>query len=155
VSRDDLVEIFAGLGAKNPEQWADSQIEAGIPQLHRFVFLRQAWQDVIEPGNPHWIENLERGSGSTDMPVRAALQRVLAAGAEPADLGLVIRAMQRDMLFSLCYQLDNPGGIEPEVDGVSWGLFVTDADGDPVEPLAMLHESVIETDPLANEHDHP
>ncbi len=34
--------------------------------------------------------------------------------------------MQRELLFSICYQLDDPGGIEPEIEGVSWGLFAID-----------------------------
>ncbi len=38
----ELTELFARLGARDPEKWARSQIKEGIPQLARFLFLRQA-----------------------------------------------------------------------------------------------------------------
>lgn len=152
MTRDELTELFAGLGADNPQGWANSQIDEGIPQLHRYVFLRQAWQSVLDPGNPHWIDNLRRDQSVVTAPARDALERSLATGAAPADLEVLIRHMQRELLFSVCCLLGDPGSIEPEVDGVSWGLFVTDADGDPIAPLEMLHESVIATDPLGSEY---
>lgn len=144
MTRDELIALFTQLGAPHPQKWADSQIEEGIPQLHRFVFLRQAWQAVLEPQNTQWLANLERGGGA----VAEAIERLQAAGASPADLATLVRSMQQDLLFSLCQQLDAPDGGEPEVEGVSWGLFATDQNGSPNKPLIMLHETVLETDPL-------
>lgn len=148
MTRDELTALFTNLGAAHPRQWADSQIDEGIPQLHRFVFLRQAWQAVLDPGNRHWLGNLERGGGT----VAEAIVRLQAAGASHADLATLVRSMQQDLLFSLCQQLDASGGIEPDVEGVSWGLFTTDENGSPLEPLTMLHESVMETDPFSESH---
>ena len=39
---DSLTERFRALGAQEPREWASSQISEGIPQLGRFLFLRQA-----------------------------------------------------------------------------------------------------------------
>ena len=61
----ELTEAFRALGATDPESWASSQIKEAIPQLHRYAFLKQAWGAVVDPGNVHWIENLQRSKGNT------------------------------------------------------------------------------------------
>lgn len=142
--RDELIAQFAKLGANNPEAWADSQFNEEIPQLHRFVFLRQAWGAVLDPANVHWLDNLKRGGG----PVAEAIVRLETAGASALDLAALVRAEQQDLLFSVCFQMDDAGASEPSIDGVTWGLFVTDDKGGPVEPLTGLHESVSDTDPI-------
>src|SRR3954469_21190541 len=38
---------FRAFGAEDPESWARSQVEEGIPQYARFVFLWQAWRNVV------------------------------------------------------------------------------------------------------------
>jgi hypothetical protein len=43
MNQDELTALFKKVGARKPEGWARSQIEEGIPQLARFLFLRQAW----------------------------------------------------------------------------------------------------------------
>jgi len=53
---DRLTALFAKLGARDAESWAQSQIEEGIPQLQRFLFLRQAWRNVLEEHSTDWIE---------------------------------------------------------------------------------------------------
>ena len=42
-----LTKVFDRLGAADPESWARSEIEEGIPQLGRFVFLRALWDTVL------------------------------------------------------------------------------------------------------------
>src|SRR5262245_24806012 len=54
----ELTELFRKLGASDPEGWASSQIEDGIPQLARFLFLRQAWKNVVREDDPSWIDNV-------------------------------------------------------------------------------------------------
>jgi hypothetical protein len=44
MNQKDLAATFRKLGARDPEGWADSQVEEGIPQLARYLFLRQAWR---------------------------------------------------------------------------------------------------------------
>ena len=38
----ELTELFRKLGARDPSAWARSQTSEKIPQLARFLFLRQA-----------------------------------------------------------------------------------------------------------------
>jgi hypothetical protein len=59
--------------------------------------------------------------------------------------------MQWQTLFNLCYLLEDPGDVEPEVSDVSWALFQVDADGNPTRPIGGLHKSVLETDPSGSE----
>jgi len=42
MNQEQLTALFQKLGARHPEGWARSQIKEGIPQLARFLFLRQA-----------------------------------------------------------------------------------------------------------------
>jgi hypothetical protein len=58
----ELTELFARLGAPRPESWARSQLEEGIPQLARFVFLRQA----VNPPSPLRLAPLAQGKPADD-----------------------------------------------------------------------------------------
>src|SRR5579872_1632644 len=54
----ELSALFRKLGARNPESWARSQLEENIPQLARFLFLRQAWKLVIDENDHGWISEM-------------------------------------------------------------------------------------------------
>jgi hypothetical protein len=56
MNKKDLVATFRKLGARDPEGWAQSQLDDGIPQLARYLFLRQAWGKIVKEGEPDWIE---------------------------------------------------------------------------------------------------
>ena len=63
----------------------------------------------------------------------------------------MVRVMQYNLLFRLCYLLGDPGDLEPEVQNVSWLLVQVDEDGEVVDTIDALHESVLETDPTGRE----
>lgn len=151
----ELTALFEKLGARDPASWAESQVQEGIPQLHRFLFLRQAWREIVAESDTGWIDGFIRESQKRpDAPysgVGAALQRALAAGARREDLTEIARGLQAQLLFGLCSMLEDHGLTEPELEGVGWGLFRTDEDGLPLEPIQGLHESVLETDPTGRE----
>jgi hypothetical protein len=150
-----LTALFEKLGARDPASWAASQLEEGIPQLHRFVFLREAWCMIVSDGDLKWIESRIRETEKRpDAPyagVGAALKRAREAGVSPADLTEIARGMQVQLLFGLCYMLEDNGLTEPELEGVGWGLFQADDDGQPLGPIRGLHESVLDTDPTGRE----
>jgi hypothetical protein len=146
-----LTALFHDLGASDPEFWARSQIKEGIPQLHRFLFLRQAWQCVLKEGDVEWLEE-ERRTAESDAGrdldgVGQAAGRLLAAGVRAEDLTQLVRGMQARLLFQLCYLLSDPSLLEPELDGIGWALVSDDDDGQDPKPLQALHESVFSTDP--------
>ena len=157
IDLDALTEVFSRLGAREPEQWARSQLEEGIPQLARFLFLREAWRHVVAEDDASWIAGaIAQARERPDEPfagVGAALARLRLAGAGDADITDLVRGMQALTLFGLCSLLD--GALEPEdheeISEVEWTLVQVTPDGEVLGPIAALHESVLETDPTGRE----
>ena len=152
---DELINLFRKLGAREPEEWASSQLLEGINQLCRFLFLRQAWREVVPEADHSWIQAQinysTQNPGEPCSGVGQALKNLLAKGADPQDITDVVRVMQYNLLFRLCYLLSDPGELEPEVQHVSWGLVQLNEDGEIVDSIDALHESVLETDPTGRE----
>ncbi len=151
-----LTELLRLAGASGPESRARSQLQEGIPQLARFVFLREAWSAV--ESSPHWIGRTlaflkRRGAG--DGPgdgLAPALARVIAAGASPEDIHEIVRVKQWEMLDAMCNLLDRTGVVaEPELQHLNWALLLLDDEGEPIANFGSLHESVLETDPEGRE----
>ena len=151
----DLTELLTRLGASDPSAWARSEIEEDIPQLARYLFLRQAWTHVVADGDTTWIDAWrELAAQSPHAPcagIGPALERLLAAGARPEDIATVVRVMQYSTLFGLCYLLDDPGDVEPEVSEVAWALVEVDDEGTVGRHIGALQESLLETDPSGRE----
>ena len=155
-NEERLADLFSRLGARDPGSWASSQVHEGINQLHRFLFLRQAWSNVVPEADHGWMDAvMASAQADPDAPyagVGAALQRLLQAGAARDDLADLVRGMQAQLLFSLCYLLEDPSLEEAEVAGVGWALVETDENFEPTgRTIGGLHESVLETDPTGRE----
>jgi len=153
-----LTEHFRAMGAFDPESWARSQLEEGIPQYARLVFLRQAWKNVIADGDTSWIDPLiqesERRPRDPGAGAGPALKRMLAVGASPEDIAEVVRVLQWHVLAGLAYQLADPGVVDypsEDLPRVDWTLFEVDEDGQPLHAINCLHESVLDTDPSGRE----
>ena len=152
---DELTSLFRRLGAREPESWAASEVEENIPQLARFLFLRQAWQRIVSEEDENWPSTLAQIEGvSSSAPyagVSHALASLLEKGATQDELIDLVRGVQAQLLFDICYLLEDPMLEEPEVEDVWWGLFELDENGRPVRPIGGLHESVLDTDPTGRE----
>jgi len=151
----ELTALFRKLGARDPASWARAQHEEGTDQVARYVFLREAWKRVVPPDDTSWIEGMiasakpqpsDPGAGAGP-----ALARLLAVGANRDDIHEVVRVMQYELLFSLCYLMEDPGPLEPELEDLVWQLVRTDENGETIEPIGGLHESLLETDPSGRE----
>ena len=155
MTKSELTALFRKLGAPKPAEWASSQISEGIPQLARFVFLRQAWRQVVDENDSSWIDNViqnsERSPEAPHAGIGHALKKLRALGAEDKDLTDFARGMQAELLFSLCYLLDDPGEIEEEIADLSWALVEVGPDGNVLHQIGGLHESVLSTDPTGRE----
>lgn len=151
----ELTDLFGKLGAPEPERWASSQVDEGINQLGRFLFLRQAWKRVVSEDDHSWIQNqIDMSSGQPGGPctgIGPALQNLLEQGASKQDITDVVRVMQYELLFGLCYLLDDPCLEEQEVQDVSWVLIQFNESGEAVGEIAGLHESVLGMDPTGRE----
>ena len=150
-----LSSLFRKLGAANPEQWAASQLEEDIPQLHRYLLQRQAWRQILAEDDQDWIDAYIRHSESRPSDpysgIGPALKRCLDKGAAPEDLTEIVRVMQAELLFGIAYLLEDPDIRDPDVDDLCWALFAIDEDGQPLAQIGGLHESVLETDPTGRE----
>jgi hypothetical protein len=152
MTEQELIALFERLGAQDAARWVHSEITEGIPQLARFLFLRQAWKLIVPEADDSWIRTL--GNVDSNGPggaIVAALERLKARGADETDLTTVVRVMQWRLLSDLCYLLDDPGKLEPEVRDIAWRLFQVDDNDRPVAIIPSLHESVLETDPSGRE----
>lgn len=146
VDKPTLTRLFAQLGCDDPEGWASSQIDEGINQLGRFLFIRQAWAAAVPADSTDWIDAVLQEC-SPDTASGAAWRRLLASGADRKDLARIVRDAQGEMIFSICHVIDDP---EPSGAGVAdfrWGLFQIDAASRCLSPITFLHESVFELDP--------
>jgi hypothetical protein len=150
----ELTAVFTQLGAADPDEWAESEIAEGIPQLARFLFLKGCWDQIESDGDTQWIENtitnIPEGSSDPFAGTAHALRRLLAAGAAPEDITEVVRGVQAELLSGICYQLDDSDSVTGN-DFVSWGLFELDENEQPKRAIGGLHESVLETDPTGRE----
>jgi hypothetical protein len=153
-----LASHFRSMGAQNPESWARSQLEEGIPQFARLVFLREAWGAVIGDGDTRWIKRFtdeaERRPRDPGAGIGPALKRILASGADSGDLAEVVRVMQWHVLQAIADQLDDPGVVVYPSDNtprVKWTLFEVNDDGEPLHPIGALHESLLDTEPTGRE----
>jgi hypothetical protein len=148
----ELSVLFRNLGARNPEVWAHSQLEEDIPQLARFLFLRQAWKLVISENNLEWISEMrqvdpEKPGGDIGL----AISRLLEGEGNENDITKIVRIMQWKVLSGLCQLLDDPGDIEKEAGEIAWRLFQVDENDHPIAIIGGLVESVLETEPTGRE----
>src|SRR5690242_14811245 len=102
----------------------------------REKFLRQLWNDIINvPMQEHWIDNLvrssERNPSAPFSETGIALKRLLALGASRRDLSLLNRFASYEAIFQTLYMFEDPG--------------IDEDDG------AMLHESLLSSDPSGKE----
>ncbi len=164
--QETLTQAFLALGesAADAKAMARAEIERGSPQLARIMFLKSAWRLIIDEdkkrdGEVAWIESWLRWGRSQKKPqsgVGAAIERLLASGADPDDLTDVVRAMQFELLFNLCDVLDEEGLDElrpllPKGLDVGWRLYEVGPDGKPTRAIESLHESVGSYDPAGRE----
>lgn len=155
-NQKELAELFRELGARDPEGWAASQTSEGVNQLHRFLFLRQAWERVVSEGDDAWID--QEIASSKQHPTQPfagighALARMQAKGVAREDIVDLARGMQARLLFDFCYLLADPSIPESSVEDLGWALVETDDDFEPTgEEISGLHESVLDTDPTGRE----
>ena len=147
-----LAALFEQLGAANPADWARSQVREDSPQLARFLFLRQAWRNVVRHSDTGWIdEALKSDPSGPGGGIVQPLKNAEAAGVTREDLTEIVRVKQWELLFQFCYLLDDPQIEEADTQDISWGLFQIGEDDLPGQRIDSLHESVLETDPTGRD----
>ncbi|GAA2738666.1 hypothetical protein [Actinocorallia aurantiaca] len=132
-----LRDHFAGLGADAPEDWAQSEISEGIPQLARFLILRRLWDEGINGWEqPGAIENLP------------AARRLLEGGADRTDLINTMRASAFEAIFIAIGILEGHSQDPDNAMLPGWCLQETDPKGHPTgRRIGGLYEDLRGTDP--------
>ncbi|MEU3880523.1 hypothetical protein [Streptomyces californicus] len=147
---DTLTALFGALGADaDARDWAESEVEEGLPQLARYRLLRTVWQDVDawSTAAPQWVDAYR-----ADGAAAGAVNRALAAGLTPEDLGTLAREIARETAFGVLHALADPsdGSLPAEIEErlPGWRLAELDARGTPTgRHLDALHEDFAELEP--------
>lgn len=173
---ESLVEKFRAVGAEQPEEWAASEVEDDIPQLARFLFLRRLWRGARQWKLPpaEWFAEVEPDELPVDeedddeptlvpssngevadedaeppfLAAQQAVQRILAAGADPDDLKEVARAIFLHTAFDVVATVDD--GHDPEAGDGMPGWLLTEVGGDLVltgRVIPDLHEDLLTAEP--------
>ena len=154
MNAQELATIFRQLGATDPDDWASSEINEGIPQLARFLFLKGAWDRIVPDDDLSWIDNVIANvpPESNDPYSGAAhsIRRMIQAGVSRSDIAQLVRSTQAEFLFDLCYMMDDSGAVTGN-DYVNWAFVELDDHDEPSRAINGLHESVLETDPTGRE----
>lgn len=148
-----LTEIFREAGAIDPELWASSEIEEGIPQLARFSFLKALSSIFLKDTDLDWVNNqIEYNYSRPGDPcaqIVPALQEMLDKNVSREAIIDLVRVIQFQTLFHTCSTIDCT--YEPGTPIKSWGLFQKDENYNPTVEISELHESLLEFDPSGNE----
>lgn len=159
----ELSEAFKQLKAMDPEACARSEVTEGFAQLGRYLFLRGCWRAAIDPHDTSWIENyIEHSSRRPRDPyagVGLALKRMLDLGVDEQSIVELVRGMQGELIFGICYLLSDPtpaletlpDSLRTKLEGYEWKLVEVSPNGGYGRSIEALHESVLETEPLQNE----
>ncbi|MFF1299069.1 MULTISPECIES: hypothetical protein [unclassified Streptomyces] len=128
---------YSALGVTDPVDLIKSEVMEGLPQLARFVLLRSLWRGAIDD----WAEP----GPLAQLP---AVQRLLAAGADRADLVRLVRAVAYEAVFATLDELDAGGGANASGVEAGWVVMEAGGDGGPTgRALSGLHEDLLTMDP--------
>lgn len=148
-----LTELFRKYGAADPESWASSQINEGIPQLAIFCFAKAAWEGVVSESDVAWIDHeIEWSARHRNAPCSQAgeaLMQMLAKGVSREIITDLVRVMQYSTLFHVCSLLD--GACETGLPVNNWSLFQVDDNDKPLACIHGVHENVLGLDPTGRE----
>lgn len=158
MSRSELAEVFRVLGAQDPEGWAASQIDEGIPQLARFAFLKLAWETVVREDDTSWIdEEIARASSREDtqagMP--AILKRLVGLGVSKGEITEIARQLQYRTMFGMMELIEDPRTDcldHPAAAEITWALVqIHPESGEMLGEIDGMHEDALGMDPTGRE----
>ena len=135
-----LASTFRALGAPDPESWVRSQVDEGIPQLARFVFLQNLWKAV----------DARADADVLDAHPQAA--RLIAAGGSRDDVAFLARVSAFDAMMDVIGLIDNGRADDLGDQLPGWCLVQTDEGYRPTDRVVGgLHESFTSLDPSGRE----
>ena len=111
-----------------------SNQSTGEPVATREQLLAHLWNEVIDPAMrddalDNIVSNCKRDPDGPFGDTGAAIERLLAAGASPADLRLVMRSIAYDAVFGTLYAFDDPGLEDDDIRALYQELLMADPSG--------------------------
>jgi hypothetical protein len=138
---DELTRRMTELGAPDPSAWARSEIDEGIPQQTRYLFLRSIWPEIID-----------RYASEDNVREIPAAARLLEDGASLADLATALRAVAYAAAFEVINRVDDGYDHYAPSGSPGWNLIEVDADYRPTgRDIRALHEDLLDLDPSGRE----
>lgn len=131
-----LAQIFAALGATDPDAWARTHAAAEQDGIARFVLLRALWMKTVEPGRL-------LGRARAHAELGRTVDRLLGV-ADLADLDALVRLAQETALLDVITVLDDPADDD---EGIHWGVFRRDARGQAMHRLEKLTRDLLAAKP--------
>jgi hypothetical protein len=148
-----LTELFRKHGAGDPQAWARSQLQEGIPQLSIFCLLKAMWEGVVSDTDSSWIEReidwSERYPNDPCASIGPALREMVTKGVRNEVISDLVRIMQYHLLYHVCCLLD--GAQVPDLPVNNWAVFQLDDHGSPIAMNRGLHEVLLSMDPSRRE----
>jgi hypothetical protein len=125
---DCLIAVLHTAGVHEPDALVRSDLLENLPQGATALLLRRVWAEAINPyRSSEWIDHdiAEPGARSPDLfsDESAALRRLIALGAAPADISAVARVAAYTACFSLLWILDGGPGDDIPDDAPVWALM--------------------------------
>lgn len=148
-----LTDLFRQHGAPDPEMWARSQLEEGLPQLAVFCFAKALWEGVVAEGDNGWIDGeIEWAKSRPSDPCAQAgpaLAEMLGKGVSRQAITDLVRVFQYSALYHACSLLDGSRVVHLPVS--EWILHQVDEEGKPIAIIQGLHEVLLGLDPTSRE----
>ena len=140
----ELSAHFRVLGAKNPEEWARSEITEGLPQYTSYAFLREVWLGSVYPvGHTAWIDNLFKSEEKFGSKTEATLiRKMLSLGISREEITLLLRETQISTIDSVLSKIDCsdelmfPESAKP----ANWAFVEIDEDNQVTRQIECLSD---------------
>ena len=149
-------QLKARGGDETAARYAEEALASGdarplLLMLLGHEMLADVFDEQVGGNKPAWIsrwrELAKNGFPFIDVP---AMERLLAAGADPRDLTDLVRSAQLLTAYNIANLIDDPSiAVRPDLDlpegVVDWTLMYRDASGELAE-VGALHEEIMSWD---------
>jgi hypothetical protein len=144
-----LAQLFLRFGIDDPEAWAKSQLEEGLPRLALFSFAEAMWVCVVDEDDDRWIDQaIEWAKDRPNDPgaqIGPALSEMLSGGVSRRAITDLVRVIQYGALYHVASLLD--GSRREDVPVQHWALYQVDEEDHLVANIQGLHEVLPGLDP--------
>jgi hypothetical protein len=144
--REWLIRALRAAGCDRPEQWADSEVSEGIPQLARFLLCKSIWENAIEPWRqPNALDEFRDA------------QELIAAGVDPETLRSLAGKVAYETMTIVVNTLDEGQYVNSaellEMQAPGWMIMEVDGSTDEAtgRDAGAIHESILSVDPTGTE----